>query len=150
MDIQVQHATEFNGIPSDAQLIFWSIDTLDYCEIRGNLCIRIASTEEIQQLNLDYRHKDNPTNVLAFPFEAPDCIENDYLGDIVICPDVVFEEAKAQDKDFHAHFAHMVIHGTLHLMGFDHDTDSHAQEMEAIEIKVLRAHGIPNPYEDTA
>lgn len=149
MDIQIQHATEFDNPPYDAEIIFWCVDTLDFCETKGSVCIRLCSTEEIQELNLTYRQKDKPTNVLSFPFEVPDMLECGHLGDIVICPQVVYDEATEQGKSFHHHFAHMVVHGTLHLLGFDHDTDHHAEEMESIEVKVLSAHDIANPYEES-
>ena len=110
------------------------------------LTIRVVDEEESQSLNSQYRGKDNPTNVLSFPFEAPAEIELDLLGDLVICAPVVGKEATEQSKEEIAHWAHMVIHGTLHLQGYDHIEDEEAEAMEALEVKILSALGFPDPY----
>nr|WP_246590030.1 rRNA maturation RNase YbeY [Marinobacterium ramblicola] len=114
---------------------------------RGEVCIRIVSAEESQELNREYRGKDKPTNVLSFPFEAPAGIPIDLLGDLAICADVVRQEAEEQNKPLEDHWAHMVIHGTLHLLGFDHIKDDEAEEMEALERELLAHLGIADPYE---
>lgn len=106
------------------------------------------NSEESQSLNSQYRGKDKPTNVLSFPFEVPDGIELDLLGDLIICADVVEKEAQEQDKPLLHHWAHMVIHGTLHLLGYDHISDDEAEEMEALEIKLLAHLSIPDPYQE--
>ena len=110
------------------------------------LTIRLVDSDESQQLNHQYRHKNNPTNVLSFPFEVPDGIELNLLGDLVICAQIVEQEAKAQNKVLFNHWAHMVIHGCLHLLGYDHINDNDANEMEALEIKTLANLAINNPY----
>ena len=110
------------------------------------LTIRIVDKDEIQQLNKTYRHKDKPTNVLSFPFEAPPEIQLPLLGDIIICHDVVIEEAQQQQKTSQDHWAHIVIHGVLHLKGYDHILDSDAETMEALEIQILNKINISNPY----
>ncbi len=110
------------------------------------LTIRIVDKDEIQQLNKTYRHKDKPTNVLSFPFEAPPEIQLPLLGDIIICHDVVIEEAQQQQKSSQDHWAHIVIHGVLHLKGYDHIQDSDAETMEALEIQILNKINISNPY----
>lgn len=112
----------------------------------AELSVRIVDEDESQALNLQYRGKDKPTNVLSFPCELPDGVELPLLGDLVICAQVVAKEALEQGKVLHAHWAHMVVHGTLHLLGYDHIEDGEAEEMEAIEIQVLLELGYPNPY----
>jgi probable rRNA maturation factor len=103
--------------------------------------ILLTNDDHIQQLNRDFRNKDNPTNVLSFPDG-----EEGYLGDIAITLETIAKEAKEQDKDFYHHFTHMVIHGLMHLKGYDHDNDEEAEQMESIEIKILADIGIKNPY----
>ncbi len=113
----------------------------------SELLIRIVDKAEIQNLNKTYRHKDQATNVLSFPSDLPVEIDESILGDVVICTDVVDEEAKAQNKTFDHHLLHMAIHGTLHLLGFDHIEESDANKMESLEIKILEKIEIANPYE---
>lgn len=117
-----------------------------------DISIRLVDTAESQSLNLHYRHKDKPTNVLSFPSELPEeilpMLAQSPLGDLVICIPVVLAEALEQHKTPEAHFTHMVVHGTLHLMGYDHELGTtEATEMEAIEIQVLQQLGFANPYE---
>jgi probable rRNA maturation factor len=110
--------------------------------------IRIVGIDESQHLNHTYREKDKPTNVLSFPFEAPEHIELPFLGDLIICAPVVEQEAEAQQKKVASHWAHLTLHGLLHLLGFDHIEDAEADEMEALEIQVLAKLGIDDPYHD--
>ena len=112
----------------------------------SELLIRIVDKVEIQNLNKTYRHKDKSTNVLSFPSNLPIEIDESILGDVVICANVVASEAKAQNKIFDHHLVHIAIHGTLHLLGFDHIEESDANKMENLEIKVLEKMGISNPY----
>ncbi|WP_228133133.1 rRNA maturation RNase YbeY [Alkanindiges illinoisensis] len=117
-----------------------------------DISIRLVDNSESQSLNLHYRHKDKPTNVLSFPSELPEeilpMLDQVPLGDLVICIPVVLKEAAEQHKTPEAHFAHMVVHGTLHLMGYDHELGAQeAVEMEALEIQVLQQLGFGNPYE---
>ena len=134
-------------IPDDATLEHWAnLAATKGDRESGELCIRIVSLDESQQLNRDYRDKDKPTNVLSFPFEAPPGLPIDILGDLAICADVVAQEAVAQNKVLAHHWAHMVIHGTLHLLGFDHINDDDAEIMEAIECELLAQLQIPDPY----
>ncbi|MFU9046258.1 rRNA maturation RNase YbeY [Acinetobacter tibetensis] len=123
------------------------IDTQSDCEI-GIACVDNA---ESHQLNLEYRGKDKPTNVLSFPSDLPDemaqVLDSFPLGDLVICIPVVLLEAQEQNKAPLTHFTHMLVHGTLHLMGYDHETsEADAEEMEALEIEILAKLGFDNPY----
>lgn len=121
---------------------------------RGEIAIRIIDEAESQSLNHDYRGKDYPTNVLSFPFELPDDMPEEMraelgdgiIGDIAICAPVVEREAKDQGKTPEAHWAHMVVHGVLHLLGHDHVDDAGADIMEALEVEVLSELGYANPY----
>lgn len=115
---------------------------------RARVAVTLVSSEHSQQLNRDWRGKDKPTNILSFPFEAPPGGEKGpgFLGDLVICPQVVLAEASAQGKSVRAHLAHLLVHGLLHLQGYDHEQDAEALEMEALEIDLLQQAGIANPY----
>jgi len=113
----------------------------------SELLIRVVSTTEIQVLNNEYRGKNQPTNVLAFPGEIPEEVEEKILGDVVICADVVRQEAIVGGKEFSDHMIHLAIHGLLHLLGYDHHDMPEATEMEALEISFLKKIGIGNPYQ---
>ena len=112
----------------------------------SELLIRLVSPVEIQVLNKEYRNKNQVTNVLAFQGNIPEEIEESILGDVVICVDVVREEALVGDKKFTDHLTHMAIHGILHLIGYDHEDITSANKMESIEINFLGGLGISNPY----
>ena len=110
------------------------------------MTVRIVDEAESHELNLNYRGKDRPTNVLSFPFECPDEVELPLLGDLVICRQVVEREAQEQDKPVMAHWAHMVVHGSLHLLGYDHIEDDEAEEMESLEAQIMTGLGFADPY----
>ena len=112
------------------------------------LTVRIVESGESQQLNKDYRGKDKPTNVLSFPFQNPPGITLPLLGDLIICKQVVEKEAIEQGKSLNSHWAHMLIHGTLHLLGYDHIIETEAVEMEALETKLVVGFGFPAPYNE--
>ncbi|EEP91625.1 metalloprotease [Yersinia kristensenii ATCC 33638] len=112
----------------------------------SEVTIRVVDEAESHELNLTYRGKDKPTNVLSFPFEAPPEIELPLLGDLIICRQVVEQEAVEQEKALLAHWAHMVVHGSLHLLGYDHIVDDEAEEMESIETEIMQNLGYPDPY----
>jgi probable rRNA maturation factor len=119
----------------------------DFNKANSELLIRFVDKIEIQQLNKNYRHQNKTTNVLSFPSDLPIEIDEAILGDVVICIDVVIEQAKTQNKSFNNHLLHMAIHGTLHLLGFNHIEDNEAVEMENLEIKILQKMQINNPYQ---
>lgn len=144
---ELQYEVE-GELPTEVQFQRWIDAALDGQLDEGELCIRIVSTEESQELNHTYRGKDKPTNVLSFPFEVPEGIPLQILGDLVICAEVVATEAEAQNKALFDHWAHMVVHGCLHLIGFDHINDDEAEEMENLERKILASMDIADPYQD--
>ncbi|ODB33890.1 rRNA maturation RNase YbeY [Pseudoalteromonas sp. BMB] len=146
--LDLQLACEFENLPSEAQFQLWAEHALTQFREEAELTIRIADEHESQELNSQYRGKDKPTNVLSFPFDAPPGIELPLIGDLIICPQVVYQESVEQEKTFHDHFAHMVIHGCLHLLGFDHINEQDAVEMETIEKHILASLNIADPYRD--
>jgi probable rRNA maturation factor len=148
IELDLQIASEFSPLPSEADFLFWAETALSALKPDAELTIRIADEAESQQLNHEYRGKNKPTNVLSFPFDAPPGIELPLIGDLVICPQVVATEAQEQEKTLRDHFAHMVVHGCLHLLGFDHIEPSDAAEMETLEKKLLADIGIDDPYRD--
>ena len=111
--------------------------------------IRIVEIDEIRQLNQQYRRKNSPTNVLSFPYSLPDVVKQavPVLGDIVLCAAVIVTEAQQHHKPLSAHWAHLVMHGLLHLLGYDHGTEAEAKIMENLEIDLLHQLGFANPYE---
>lgn len=135
-------------LPTDEQLQRWAEAALEsrtsFAE--PELTIRLVSEEESQALNHEYRGKEKSTNVLSFPFEAPPQVPIELLGDLIICIAVVEREAEEQGKTTEAHWAHMVVHGCLHLLGYDHIKDDEAEEMEALEGTILDSLGFSNPY----
>lgn len=137
------------AIPDEPHLHQWAEAALAGRADGAELAIRIVDEAESQTLNATYRGKEKPTNVLSFPFEAPPGMEEEvaHIGDLAICAAVVAREAAEQDKAPDAHWAHMVIHGCLHLIGFDHIEEAEAEAMEAVEIEILAGLGYPNPYE---
>lgn len=145
--IEVQVATTEKPLPPESSLIDWAETVLSSEQQAGDIVIRLVDEEESQQLNQQFRHKNAATNVLSFPFEAPEQIEVDHLGDLVICAQVVKREAEEQDKPVDWHWAHMVVHGVLHLLGYDHIDLKDAEIMENKEIGLLKKLGINNPYE---
>ncbi|KTD30660.1 MULTISPECIES: rRNA maturation RNase YbeY [Legionella] len=147
--IDLQHACH-NPIPvSDELLIKWAqfalVDHKEFAE----LTLRLVDEEEMIHLNHAYRQQNKVTNVLAFPSTLPEGIELDFplLGDVIICPSVLQKESDELGKPLQAHWAHIVIHGVLHLLGYDHIKESDAEIMQALEIKLLANLGFANPYQ---
>ncbi|MCX8957127.1 rRNA maturation RNase YbeY [Erwinia psidii] len=134
------------GLPAESDFRHWLEAVLPQFQAESEVTVRVVDEAESHQLNHIYRGKDKPTNVLSFPFEAPAGIELALLGDLVICRQVVEQEAKEQEKPLLAHWAHMVVHGSLHLLGYDHIEDDEAEEMESIETEIMLALGYNDPY----
>ncbi|AKA16342.1 rRNA maturation RNase YbeY [Aeromonas hydrophila] len=145
LDLQLASAST-DGLPSEAQLQGWLDGTILGFQQEAEVTVRIVDEAESNELNLTYRGKDKPTNVLSFPFEAPPGLELPLLGDLVICRQVVEHEAAEQGKPLMAHWAHMVVHGSLHLLGYDHIEDDEAEEMEALERDIMQELGFADPY----
>jgi probable rRNA maturation factor len=147
VNVDLQNDDEFESIPSIDQFLHWVESSLLQPFISLEQTIRVVSEAESQALNGQFRGQDKATNVLSFPSDD-DYLEYDCLGDLVICVAVVESEALLQGKACDAHWAHMVVHGMLHLQGFDHQNDGEAHEMEALEIKILSTLGYNSPYNE--
>lgn len=144
--IDVQYAITAGGMPSEESVRQWVEQALQGSHPAAELAVRIVDEAEITALNRQYRGKDGATNVLSFPYEPIPGVTTEHLGDIVICAPVVAAEAIAQGKSLQAHWAHLVIHGVLHLLGYDHHADAEAQQMEDLETRLLAGLGFPAPY----
>ena len=139
LNLSVQYACNREGLPFRADFVLWARAALVG---GGEIAIRLVDADEGQSLNKEYRGKDYATNVLSFPYETEPVV----MGDLVICPSVVAKEAAEQNKPLDAHYAHLTVHGILHLQGRDHDNDEEAQAMEDEEREILAALGYPDPY----
>jgi probable rRNA maturation factor len=156
MIVDIQVASDSPTIPDAEEIASWVNCVLrdQHKPDASEISIRVVDEAEIAELNESYRNKTGPTNVLSFPFEAPpglpedDAALQDLLGDVIICAPVVAREALEQDKTNKSHWAHMVVHGTLHLLGYDHQTDQQAGEMESLEQQLLSRLDFPNPYQE--
>jgi probable rRNA maturation factor len=144
--LEIQLATSYADYPSEQQFQLWLDTVLQEDDQDSEIVIRLVDDQESAELNQQYRHKQGPTNILSFPFEAPDGFDTDLLGDLVICAPLISLEAQQQNKQLFDHWAHITIHGVLHLLGYDHIDDAEAEEMEALEIKILSRLNINNPY----
>jgi len=149
VELDLQHATS-RPVPSEAKFRQWCELALRQRTADSELTIRLVDEAEGQMLNNTYRQRDYATNVLSFPADVPDdMLDIPLLGDLVICAAVVDREASEQGKAPEAHWAHMVIHGCLHLLGYDHIDDEEAEEMESLERELLAEFGHPDPYAET-
>jgi len=151
MSIDLQVVTDCTELPESQLLADW-VELATKQRKNTEVVVRLVDEAESAELNETYRQKNGPTNVLSFPFEKPeglpeDALSSDTLGDLVICAPVVLKEAAEQGKKVSEHWAHMVIHGCLHLQGYDHINNDDAQVMELLEIQLLNNIGISNPYE---
>ena len=146
--IDLQLASQHSPCPTPEHYQQWVDAALTHLKITASeLTIRVVDEGESQQLNNSYRQKNKPTNILSFPSELPDFIEQPLLGDLIVCAPIVAHEALEQNKAWTAHWAHIIIHGTLHLLGYDHIEEQEAEHMEALEISILSELGMSNPYE---
>lgn len=155
-DVQLQFASGAANLPDPKRMEDWVRQSCpDHDDV--SVGIRIVDEAESAQLNKQYRHKQGATNVLSFPFESPflaedvdedDEILDNFLGDLVICAPIVEAEATQQSKTLEAHWAHMVVHGVLHLQGYDHTETAQAEQMEDIERHILQGLGFPDPYQE--
>lgn len=144
--INLQIASKNKNIPKKDLLKRWAITTLQPFKITAEVTLRIVDEEESALLNKTYRNKEASTNVLSFPFEGPAELKLKLLGDMVICAPVVEKEATEQGKELMSHWAHMVVHGLLHLLGYDHIKAVDAGKMETEEKKLLKELGFSDPY----
>ena len=158
VDVELQNPYDFDTTPNKNDLQAWSNATLQEIDANNSvsLVVRVVNEEEGLELNQTYRGKNSATNVLSFPYEVPKYavdipeLQNEYsqqyLGDLVLCEKVVINEAKAQNKTLEQHWAHLIIHGVLHLQGYDHIDDDDAAIMESLEIEIMERLGFENPY----
>lgn len=139
LSLAVQYASESTDLPNVAQFRKWARNAL---RIDAEITVRIVDEEEGRALNRDYRGRDYATNVLTFPLAEEPCL----MGDIILCAPVVAAEAVAQNKPLHAHYAHLTVHGVLHLHGYDHEIETQAELMETLETEIVTKLGYPDPY----
>lgn len=152
LDVSINYAVPRLGIPAAVSFRRWVAAALDSRIREADLAIRIVGNKEGRALNHHYRGKDHATNVLSFPADLPEGLPEGLrlplLGDLVICAPVVAREAREQKKLLAAHYAHLTVHGALHLLGWDHDDDRDAECMEQLEREILAGLGVPDPYPD--
>jgi probable rRNA maturation factor len=145
IEVEIQRESDLSSIPSDREFENWAVAVLqDHDE--AELVIRLVDIEESRKLNEQFADRNKPTNVLSFPASLPPSIHLPLLGDIVICAPLVEREAEEQNKAILAHWAHLTVHGILHLLGHDHQSDEEAASMEALETGLVQSFGFPNPY----
>lgn len=150
LDVAVSYATPRRGVPAAASFRRWVAAALDRRIREADLSIRVVGEEEGRALNRHYRGKDYATNVLSFPADLPEGLPEGVrlplLGDLVICAPVVAREAAEQGKALNDHYAHLTVHGALHLLGWDHEDEDDAEAMEALEREILGGLGVADPY----
>jgi probable rRNA maturation factor len=149
LDLHVQYASVADDLPLPADLERWAAAVLAGRRPTAELSVRVVDEAEAAALNRRYRGRQGPTNVLSFPYQAAGGVDLPLLGDLVICAPVVAREAREQGKSLAAHWAHMVVHGTLHLLGYDHVREHEAAAMESLETQILQDLGFPDPYGDS-
>lgn len=147
--IDIESNSQSQQIPVAAELERWINAALIAEQLEAaEVSLYIVDEDESQELNAQYRGKDKPTNVLSFPADIPEAVGVPLLGDLVVCAPVVEREAQEQGKSLSAHWAHMLVHGTLHLLGFDHIDDDEAEVMETLETQIVTGLGYPAPYQE--
>ncbi len=145
--IEIQTVHQASNLPDEQQIQGWVDAALQNHPSDTEIVVRIVDEQESAELNQQYRHKSGPTNILSFLVDLPEGIELDLLGDLVICAPVLEKEAIEQQKVLADHWAHIIIHGVLHLLGYDHIEDGEAELMESKEISILNTLKIANPYQ---
>lgn len=147
LTVDLDNVSSTQAIPSE-QLIYHWVNSflLEYKDV-VELSVRVVDEDESAALNLRFRGQQGPTNVLSFPSDLPESLQLPLIGDLVICAPIVEREAQQQNKSLQAHWAHMLVHGSLHLIGYDHMNDKEAEQMEQLETDILVALGFPPPYE---
>ena len=146
LDVSVSYGLPRAGLPAAVSFRRWAAAAAQGRIKRADLAIRLVDAKEGRALNRHYRGKDYATNVLSFPVELPEGVTLPLLGDLVICAPVVAKEALEQGKPLAAHYAHLTVHGVLHLLGLDHEDDREAEAMEQLERDILARLGLPDPY----
>ncbi len=148
LELEIQRAVGTADLPEDEDFRRWLQAALTGCRERAAICLRIVDEEEGRELNREWRGRDHATNVLSFPAGEVGEAAPDLLGDLVICAPVVAREALEQGKSPQAHWAHLTVHGCLHLLGFDHQEPQQAEAMESLEREILARLGYPDPYQE--
>jgi len=152
VQLSLQIASADKNLPNESQLSHWANHCLSELDVRyaypPQLTIRIVDKLESRELNQQWRTQDHATNVLSFPLDMPPGVPESCLGDLVLCAEVIATEAQTQHKPLLAHWAHMILHGVLHLLGYDHIDVAEAQIMEELEIRMMQQLGYSNPYQD--
>lgn len=145
--IDIEINSQSQALPAQELIERWIAAALESQQLQeAEVSVYIVDEAEGQELNAQYRSKDYPTNVLSFPADLPEELDIPLLGDLVVCAPVVEREAREQGKALEAHWAHMLVHGSLHLLGYDHIDDTEADEMEALETHIITGLGFPAPY----
>jgi probable rRNA maturation factor len=144
--VEIQTIFKSNGQPDQEHIQRWVDAALEGVDQDTEIVVRIVDEQESAELNEQYRHKQGPTNILSFPVEVPDGIELNLLGDLVVCAPILEKEALEQHKALADHWAHIIVHGVLHLLGYDHIDETEAELMENKEITILNKLTIKNPY----
>jgi len=142
----VARGLERGQLPRAADLRRWARAALAAADRTGVVSLRLMGADEMRALNAQFRNKDRPTNVLSFPADGSDAPGETLLGDVAVCVPVVVQEAAEQGKPLAAHYAHLIVHGVLHLLGYDHELEEDAVQMEAREVRVLAGLGFADPY----
>lgn len=148
VEVDLQVASAVPGVPDVADFHCWAEAALAGRANQTEMAIRVVDEVEGRELNRTWRHKDYATNVLSFPAELPEDLGLQLLGDLVLCAPVISREAAEQGKPLAAHWAHLTVHGCLHLLGFDHQTDAEAEAMESLETEILGRLGYADPYKE--
>ena len=149
LEIAIQIQCPSVSVPGERDFHGWVAAALQEKHCAREITIRVVDEAESRTLNKRYRGRDAPTNVLSFPADLPAAVDHPLLGDLVICAPLLESEAREQGKDLQAHWAHLVVHGVLHLLGHDHQQTGEAEIMEAREVEILASLGFPGPVEQT-